>query len=160
MYPLLYTWVYTVGALAPTMGWTLANHSLTTREARRVFGFIGAGAILGAPCAGFLTTALTRRPHLKPETLLLVIALGLRFCAVSVRMLFRQRRERLAETEWAVSAAAGTPKNLLQVWSYIRASRYLLLITALITIGCCVTTVVDYQFKLIAARAFMATRRH
>jgi hypothetical protein len=38
------------------------------------------------------------------------------------------------------SAAAGTPKTL-QVWSYIRASRYLLLITAPITIGQGVTTV-------------------
>jgi AAA family ATP:ADP antiporter len=66
VYPLIYTWVYTVGALVPTMGWTLANHSLTTREARRVFGFIGAGAIL-ASCAGFLTTALTVR-RTEPES--------------------------------------------------------------------------------------------
>ena len=61
VYPLLYVWVYTAGALAPTMGWTLANHVLTTQEARRAFGFIGAGGILGAPCAGFLTAALRAR---------------------------------------------------------------------------------------------------
>jgi AAA family ATP:ADP antiporter len=154
VYPLLYTWVYTVGGLAPAMGWTLANHCLTTREARRVFGFIGAGAILGAPCAGFLSAALTSRAQVRPETLLLVIALGLGFCALCVKVLFRQRRERLAEVDWGTSSAAGTPKNLLQVWSYIRASRYLLLITALITIGCCATTVVGYQFKLIARQSF------
>ncbi len=158
VYPLLYTWVYTVGALAPTMGWTLANHSLTTREARRVFGFIGAGAILGAPCAGFLTAALTRQAGLKPETLLLLIAAGMTCCAASVRMLFRRRRERLAEAEWAMSSASGTPKTLLQVWSVVRASRYLLLITALITIGCCATTVVGYQFKLIARQSFQGDK--
>jgi ATP:ADP antiporter, AAA family len=154
VYPLLYTWVYTVGALAPTMGWTLANHSLTTREARRAFGVIGAGGILGAPCAGFLTAALTRQAHVKPETLLLVIATGMVCCALCVRLLFRRRRERLAEADWAGSSASGTPKNLLQVWSLIRASRYLLLITALITIGCCATTVVGYQFKLIARQSY------
>jgi len=158
VYPLIYTWVYTVGGLAPAMGWTLANHSLTTREARRAFGFIGAGAILGAPCAGFLTAALTRRAQVRPETLLLVIALGLVFCALWVKLLFRQRRERLAEVDWGTSATAGTPKNLLQVWSYVRASRYLLLITALITIGCCATTVVDYQFKLIARESYGADK--
>lgn len=154
VYPLLYVWVYTVGALAPTMGWTLANHSLTTREARRVFGFIGAGGILGAPCAGFLTAALTRQAHMKPETLLLVVAAGLACCALWVRMLFARRRERLAETDWGTSSASDAPKNLLQVWSVIRASRYLLLITALITIGCCATTVVGYQFKLIARESY------
>ena len=154
VYPLLYTWVYTIGALAPTMGWTLANHSLTTREARRAFGFIGAGGILGAPCAGFLSTALIRQAHLKPESLLLVIAFGLTLCALCVRVLFRQRKERLAEANWAVSSAQGTPKTLFQVWSYIRSSRYLLLITALVTIGCCATTVVGYQFKMIARQSF------
>jgi AAA family ATP:ADP antiporter len=158
VYPLLYTWVYTVGALAPTMGWTLANHSLTTREARRVFGFIGAGAILGAPCAGFLTAALTRRAGVRPEALLLVIAAGMACCALWVRMLFRKRRERLAEAEWATSPASGTPRTLLQVWSVVRASRYLLLITALITIGCCATTVVGYQFKLIARQSYQGDK--
>jgi len=154
VYPLLFIWVYTMGALAPTMGWTLANHSLTTRQARRVFGLIGAGGILGAPCAGFLTAALTRQAHLKPETLLLVITLGLVFCALCVKMLFRQRTERLAEANWVASSAGGTPKTLFEVWSYIRASRYLLLITALVTIGCCATTVVGYQFKMIARQSF------
>jgi AAA family ATP:ADP antiporter len=154
VYPLIYTWVYVVGAMVPTMGWTLANHSLTTREARRVFGFIGAGAILASSCAGFLTTALTARAHLHPETLLLIIGLGLGFCAVTVKLLFRQRRERLAQMDWGAAAAAGTPKNLGQVWSYICGSRYLVLITALVMIGCCVTTVVDYQFNLITAERF------
>jgi AAA family ATP:ADP antiporter len=160
VYPLLYVWVYTVGALAPTMGWTLANHSLTTREARRVFGFVGAGGILGAPCAGFLTAALTRQAHLKPEVLLLVIAAGLSCCALWVRLLFRSRRERMAETDWNVTSAPASdrPKTLLQVWSVIRASRYLLLITALITIGCCATTVVGYQFKLIARQAYQGDK--
>jgi AAA family ATP:ADP antiporter len=158
VYPLLYVWVYTVGALAPTMGWTLANHSLTTREARRVFGFIGAGAVLGAPCAGFLTVALTRRAGLKPETLLLVIAAGFVCCAQCVRTLFRRRRARLAEFGWQNSPASGTPKTLLQVWSVVRASRYLLLITALITLGCCATTVVGYQFKLIARQAYQGDK--
>jgi AAA family ATP:ADP antiporter len=158
VYPLVYTWVYTAGGLVPAMGWTLANHSLTTREARRVFGFIGAGAILGAPCAGFLTATLTRRAQVRPETLLLVIAVGLAFCALWVKLLFRHRRERLAEADWAASAAGGTPKNLSQVWSYVRGSRYLLLIMALISIGCCATTVVGYQFKLIARESFQGDK--
>lgn len=72
-YPLIYILVYTVGAMGPTIGWTLANYLLTTREARRVFGFIGAGAILGGTFCGFLTHAATPR-YVRPETLLLLAA--------------------------------------------------------------------------------------
>jgi len=153
-YPVIYIWVYMTGALGPTMGWTLANYALTTREARRVFGFIGAGAILGAPCAGFLTADLTHRAHVRPETLLVVIALGLGLCALSVRVLFLQTHHRLSDVSEKPSAAPNMPKNLRQVWAYIRASRYLLLITALILVGCCTTAIIGYQFKLIAYTSF------
>jgi len=157
-YPLVYIWVYMTGALAPTLGWTLANYALTTREARRVFGFIGAGASLGAPCAGFLTADLTRHGHFRPETLLLMIAAGLGLCGVSVRLLFRQEHRRLAGFSQAPGAEPGMPKNLRQVWAYIRGSRYLLLITALIMIGCASTTIISYQFRLIAYSSFSGNK--
>ena len=153
-YPFIYIWVYMVGALVPAMGWTLANCCLTTREARRIFGFIGAGAILGAPCAGFLTAALTRHGAVKPETLLLVMATGLVVCALSVKLLFRQGHHRLTGFNQAPATVQGMPRNLRQVWAYIRGSRYLLLITALILVGCASTTVIGYQFKLIAYKSF------
>lgn len=153
-YPMLYTWVYMTGALGPTMGWTLANYALTTREARRVFGFIGAGAILGAPCAGFLTADLTHRAHVRPENLLLLMAFALGLCALSVRLLFVQTRHRLTDVNEKPTAGPDMPKNLRQVWTYIRASRYLLLITALILVGCATTAIIGYQFKLIAYKSF------
>ena len=157
-YPLIYCWVYMTGALAPAMGWTVANYSLTTREARRLFGFIGAGGSLGAPCAGFLTANLTHRSHVRPETLLIVVAIGLGFCALSVRLFFGQTRERLAAVNRTSAAAPDMPKNLLEVWAYIRASRYLLLITALVMVGCASTTIIGYQFKLIAYKNFGADK--
>jgi AAA family ATP:ADP antiporter len=157
-YPLVYIWVYMTGALAPTLGWTLANYTLTTREARRVFGFIGAGASLGAPCAGFLTADLTRHGHFRPETLLLLIAAGLGLCGLSVRLLFRQAHLRLASVSQVPGTEPGMPKNLRQVWAYIRGSRYLLLITALIMVGCASTTIISYQFRLIAYSNFIGNK--
>ncbi len=154
LYPFIYVWVYMAGAVAPAMGWTLANYSLTTREARRVFGFIGAGAVSGAPCAGFLTANLTHRGHLRPETLLVVVAIGLALCGLWVRLSFRQMRQRLAGVSQPPVAELGLPRNLREVWAYIRASRYLLLITALIMVGCATTTIIGYQFKLIANKSF------
>ena len=157
-YPFIYVWVYMMGALAPTMGWTLANYILTTREARRVFGFIGAGANLGAPCAGFLTADLTHQAHVRPEALLLIIAIGLGLCAVSVRVLFLQKHHQLTRLSQDSGSDPDAPRDLRQVWAHVRASRYLLLITALILVGCASTTIVSYQFKLIASRSFSGNK--
>lgn len=150
VYLLIYVWVYLVGAMGPTMGWTLANCVLTTREARRIFGFIGAGAVLGAPCAGFLTADVVGHHRARPETLLLVMVFCLGLCALLVRLLFRQTRQRVAGLSPATSANQDTPKDFLQIWAYIRGSRYLLLITVLIATGCAATTIIGYQFNMIA----------
>jgi AAA family ATP:ADP antiporter len=147
-YPLIYILVYTVGAMGPTIGWTLANYLLTTREARRVFGFIGAGAILGGTFCGFLTHAATPR-YVRPETLLLLVAAFLAACAVLVRLLFRKR---LGLPD--APAAHETPKNLGQSLALIFESRYLLLIAALVAIGCASTTIIGYQFKMTARDSF------
>jgi AAA family ATP:ADP antiporter len=158
VYLLIYVWVYMTGAIGPTMGWTLANLALTTREARRIFGFIGAGAVLGGPCGGFITADLLRRGHLRPETLLLVMVLCLVSCATVVHFLFQSTRHRLAGVNLAVSADRDVPRNLRQTWAYVRNSRYLLLITALIAVGCTATMILTYQFNMIAKASYGADK--
>ena len=152
-YPLLYIWVYTIGAMAPTMGWTLANYVLTTREAKRVFGFIGGGAALGAPCAGFVTADVVHQGHVRPETLLLVMAVLMGLCAVLAQLVFRQSADRFPHLN-LIPADRQLPRNLQQVWAHIRKSRYLLLITALIAIGCITTTIIWFQFRMIASNFY------
>ena len=150
VYALIYIWVYMIGAIAPTIGWTMANFVLTTREARRVFGFIGAGAVLGAPCAAFFTADMIHSRHVRPETMLLGVAFGLATCAVVVLLTFRAARERMQDVGRRLPSSKDLPQNLGQIWKHIRGSRYLLLITALIAIGCATTTLIGYQFKIIS----------
>ena len=109
VYPPIYIWVYTVGAMGPTMGWTLANYVLTTREARRILGFIAAGAVLGSIFGGFFTNAATH--YVPPEMLLLAVAFFLGVCALLVKLLFRQARLRLAGVELPPAAGETAPKN-------------------------------------------------
>src|SRR5207247_109588 len=111
VYALIYVWVGMAGAMAPSMGWTLANYLLTAREARRVFGFIGAGQVLGAPVAGFFTAAATR--HVRPEALVPVIGLLMVLCAGLIWMLFRQPRPRMVEVS-RPGAALDIAKSFLQ----------------------------------------------
>jgi ATP:ADP antiporter, AAA family len=152
VYWLIYIWVAMAGAMAPSMGWTLANLVLTTREARRVFGFIGAGAVLGAPTSGFFTAFATR--HVHPELLLLLMTAMLGACAALVRVLFRKSKERLAESSRKPSPTADIPKNFNEIWAHIRGSHFLVLITALTAVGCASTTIIGYQFSIVAKDTF------
>ncbi|HWI17346.1 MAG TPA: hypothetical protein VNT81_06345, partial [Vicinamibacterales bacterium] len=55
LFIVIYVWVGVFSVLAPSQVWTLANYVLTTREAKRSFGFIGSGAILGWIVGGLAT---------------------------------------------------------------------------------------------------------
>ena len=120
VYALIYVWVGMAGAMAPSMGWTVANYLLTAREARRVFGFIGAGQVLGAPVAGFFTAAATR--HVRPEALVPVIGLSMMLCAALIWILFRRPRPQMVEVS-RPRAAPDIPKNFRQIVLHILRTR-------------------------------------
>jgi MFS family permease len=95
LYPAFYVWVGIYGVLAPAQVWTLANEVLTTRQAKRLFGLVGSGAIAGFICGGYLTRELVGR--FETEAVLLAMALLLALCIVVVVVLFRQRVAAAAE---------------------------------------------------------------
>src|SRR5713226_5166504 len=88
--PAFYIWVKIFGVLAPTQIWTLANYVLTTREAKRVFGMVGAGGIAGGIFAGFLSKTMAGR--FGTESLLLAMTLFVLICAGLVIVVWRSGR--------------------------------------------------------------------
>ena len=55
---MFYVWVNCFGVIAPVQAWSFANSLFDTRQAKRLFGLIGAGASLGAIAAGLLARVL------------------------------------------------------------------------------------------------------
>ncbi len=113
--------------------WSLANRLLTTRQAKRLFGVIGAGGILGGSTGGFIAynLAKSRGPEFI-EFLLLAVAGGLMVCMLLVLLATLARREQ-AESMVATEQPKETARpGFFQSIRWIRASRYLLLITGLI----------------------------
>src|SRR4051794_3921037 len=70
---MFYVWVNCFGAIAPVQAWTFASTLFDTRQARRLFGLVGAGASLGAIGAGLLARLLVR-PVGGTVNLMLVLA--------------------------------------------------------------------------------------
>src|SRR5688572_13139445 len=89
LFIVIYIWVGVFSVLAPSQVWTLANYVMTTREAKRSFGFIGSGAILG-----WIVGGLVRRAGVSgfgTENMLALVAVSLLLCAAIVMWIWRER---------------------------------------------------------------------
>ena len=151
-FPVFYIWVGIVGVIAPTQVWTLANYLLTTREAKRVFGLVAAGGILGWPFSGLLADRLAKTKGLGTESLLLVMALLLAACTVLVVLLWRERGRSLGPGETPHAEPAS--KNLRESLGVIVSSPYLVSIASLIVLASLATCFAGWQFKAIAKAAY------
>lgn len=147
LFPVFYGWVRIVAVLAPAQIWTLANCVLTTREAKRVFGMVGSGAIVGWIFAGFLSHTIVK--VLGTESLLLVMATLLATCAGFVVLTWRQGvAHNLGRSEAADHTSAASEK--LSSFQLLAASPYLRAIAAVICISSFLTTLAGWQFMAIA----------
>jgi AAA family ATP:ADP antiporter len=150
LFVVIYIWVGVFSVLAPSQVWTLANYVLTTREAKRSFGFIGSGAILGWIVGGLATrTAVSR---FGTESMLMIVALSLFVCATIVVWIWRNRPSYVGND----TPASGYERDsypLSGSVQLIRESAYLRSIAALILFAALTTTIAGWQFKAIAKAA-------
>ena len=145
VFVLIYLWVGVLSVLIPTQVWTLANFVMTTREAKRAFGFIGAGAILGWMAGGAVTREVADR--FGTASMLLWVVGTLVMSAMVVWIVWRQRPAHGVEQE---APAEGAPGGLFASFALVRRSPYLTAIASVVWLAAFVTTVIGWQFKAVA----------
>jgi AAA family ATP:ADP antiporter len=149
LYPAFYIWVGLFGVLAPTQVWTLANYLLTTREAKRIFGMVGGGAILGAIFAGFFSKTIAKT--FGTESLLLGMTLLLLICTALMGTAWQSWKSRLADHGETAAGDKGIGQRDLQSsMRLVLSSPYLRAIAAVICLASFVTTLTGWQFKAVA----------
>lgn len=149
LFPVFYVWVKIFGVLAPTQIWTLANYVLTTREAKRVFGMVGGGAISGWIFAGYFSKAIAKT--FGTESLLLGMALFLVICSGLIVFIWRSGQVAVGGAHGLTQGPAETsPRNLFASMQLVFSSSYLRAIAAVICISSLVTTLTGWQFLAIA----------
>ncbi len=149
LYPALYIWVSVFGAVTTTQVWTLANYLLTTRQAKRLFGLIGGGGILGGICSGFYTHAAAKR--FGAESLLYSVALVLMVCPLIVILAWQKSKGHRDKTQQIQNRTPMQgPRNLRESFKLVCASPHLRTIAALICISSIVTTMAGWQLKTTA----------
>lgn len=143
-----FVWVSIFSVMAVTQFWLYANDLFNPREAKRLFGFVGSGGILGGITGGLITHSLATT--VGTRNLLLVAAFILAFCAILINIIWELERERaFFTTERTMASRVERPKATREVLRLIWKKRYLLLLVGLVCIAKIVSTLVDYQFKNI-----------
>ncbi len=150
VYPIIYVWVGIFGVLGTMQVWTIANYVLTTREAKRLFGLIGGGGILGGIFGGFSSNAIAK--GFGTEALLLVVTICLSLCIVVVFAIYKRARVEPADSE---STRKEGPNTLSQSLRLVLSSAHLRTIAMLICVSSIVTNAAGWQLKAIAKQVFV-----
>jgi AAA family ATP:ADP antiporter len=146
--PTIYIWMGVFGVLAPAQVWTLASSVLAPREAKRLFGLVGGGAIGGWIVGGFLTQIAATR--FGTESSLLGMAVALAICAVLVDRIWSDRQQIQTGAIDVSTVSDDAPRGLRESLKLIRSSPYLSAIAAVICFSSFATSVTGWQFKAIA----------
>lgn len=145
-YYAMYIWVAIFGLLTASQFWILANLAYNVRQAKRVFGFIGAGAIAGAIFGGYLTSLLAN--FVDTENFLFLAAAFLVVCIPLTRTTW-SREIRPLNVYQRSARKTKTPESSYQL---IRKSPLLTQIAIVVGIGVIVAKLVDYQYSDYASR--------
>jgi AAA family ATP:ADP antiporter len=150
LYPSLYVLVEIIGSITVIQVWTLANDIFTSRQAKRLFGIVGAGGVSANIAVGFVIGGLSW--VVGPANLLLVnVALfGLTFLLVG--RIGKKAERMLTEALDLPGVKRRGHRIRLRKDPHLRTVGLLVLITF------AVVTLVDFQFKIIARETFTSER--
>lgn len=144
-----YLWVMIFAVLTTSQFWVLANMVFNSREAKRLFGFIGAGAITGGIFGGYFASFVTQ--FTVSENLLFVAAFCLTPCLFLINRIWAIRIQRPLKKKNKTNKKVKAKKHPLQL---ILASKHLSYLTGIVGLSVIVAKLVDYQFSAIAASHF------
>ena len=138
-----YVWANLFSNILITQFWLIANSLLTAREAKRLFGWVGAGGILGAVVGPIISYKAVG--YAGTENLLYVPCLLL---AIGLPLVWSLEGRGERASPEASRERTGNGLRLFQEF------RHLKLIALIFGVSIIVQTVLDYQFQTIAAGAF------
>src|SRR6185503_1688127 len=139
------------GLLLVSQFWTLANALYDSRQARRLFGFIGGGASLGGITGAAVTTYAV--DHVGSDNLTLVSAGVLVLCAATVLAIIRSPAGSIAIADTADDETPGGR----EAWRLLLGSRHLQLIALIVGVAALSAVFVEQQLHMAVAESGATT---
>lgn len=137
----LYVWIGITYALNYSQFWSFSSHVLDPRQAKRLFGFIGAGGLLGGVAGGQVARLVS---HFVDTRTTLLVAAGLIALVPLLLGGVRRRAPDLGDTGAARESEMERAQGGFEI---IRRSRQLRLLSALMVVTILVAQIVDLQFN-------------
>jgi len=136
--------------LVTSQFWIIANMVYNAREAKRLFGFIGAGAIAGGIFGGYLTSVIASA--FGNRVVILVAAILILCCIPILQVIWKLRVVKM-------NAFVRNQRKMTERESYnspfklIIQSKHLTYLAAIVGVGVIMAKLVDFQFSDFANRA-------
>ncbi|MDY0780609.1 Npt1/Npt2 family nucleotide transporter [Tenacibaculum sp. IB213877] len=146
-----YVFVSLFAVLATSQFWVLANIVFNVREGKRLFGFIGAGAIAGGVFGGYLTSYIATKHNVYAT--IYVASFLLLACVILLQFIWKLRIKKL--NIFTLEKRRFNKENKTKgTRELIFNSRHLVYIAVITGISVIVAKLVDFQFSDYAHKAF------
>jgi len=142
---IFYIWTSIFAVLSASQFWILANVVFNVREAKRIFSFIGAGAILGGILGGYLTSILVEFTGTEP--LLFVAAFLLILCIPINLMIWKNSAGKYSQFKRKKRQSFLSDNPVRSILK----SKLLTYLAAILGMSVLVAKLVEYQFSDIAS---------
>jgi ATP/ADP translocase/HEAT repeat protein len=146
----LNVWVGLFSIALVSQGWLVASNLFTAREAKRLYGLLGMGLVLGAAMGGEFTKRMA--VVLGTHNLLLASAVLVILAYVAFRLAAAQKPGALTRAKGAEGHEADF--SLRDVIADIGRHRHLQVIIGIMMVMFVVDTLVDFQFMAMAKQAY------
>jgi len=150
IYYIYYLSVSLFAVLVTSQFWLIANMVYNAREAKRLFGFIGAGAIAGGIFGGYLTTIIIAAYGTK--TVIFIASLLILCCIPILQTVWRMRVRKLNRFI-RTQRKATEDRSYSPPFKLILDSKHLTYLAAIVGVGVVMAKLVDFQFSDFANRA-------
>ncbi|UZO80267.1 MFS transporter [Aquimarina sp. ERC-38] len=135
--------------LTTSQFWLIANLVYNAREAKRLFGFIGSGAIAGGIFGGYLTTILA--PITGNQFLIILAACLILLCIPILKIVWFIRIRKLNKYAIQQRQLSKTTENSKNSFQLILNSKHLSLLALIIGVSVIMAKLVDFQFSDFAS---------
>jgi AAA family ATP:ADP antiporter len=134
-----------LGILLISQFWTLANDLYDARQAKRVFGFIGGGSVLGGATGNAISAFMVQ--EVGSDNLLLVSAATLTVCLVLVMAIVRRHPFKAGAGAATGEQGVGSSEAI----QLLRSSKHLQLIAAVIAFAAIGAAIINQQLNMAVA---------
>ena len=143
-------WVSLFSIILVSQGWLIAANVFTSREAKRLYGILGVGSVIGAAFGGEFTAFTVR--HIGTNNLILACAGMVVLSYIPFWILFKDQKTAIATAKAAHEEDEDF--SFAEILGNLRKHRHLQVIMAIMIVTFVIDVLVEYQFNAMAKFAY------